>query len=191
MITPLKKEKEKRKLWITSGESKGVNRLMAAVNLSFSFRTHQSWTHQREGREHLWNLNLGSARQSLLSCDQLFFFLSLLIYCWSLMDIHLFLIQILALVISFFPFPFFSFIIPRIWELFLFLSLFSYLWHSAIIFPMKLLTFQEFFYTLSRISSTGTYWLSSPILLIFKVIMVCLSRILSFSYSLLPITLWN
>ena len=96
MITPLKKEKEKRKLWITSGESKGVNRLMAAVNLSFSFRTHQSWTHQREGREHLWNLNLGSARQSLLSCDQLFFFLSLLIYCWSLMDIHLFLIQILA-----------------------------------------------------------------------------------------------
>ena len=27
---------------LTSGESKGVNRLMAAVNLSFSFRTHQS-----------------------------------------------------------------------------------------------------------------------------------------------------
>ena len=58
---------QKRMKLLTSGESKGVNRLMAAVNLSFSFRTHQSWTHQREGREHLWNLNLGSVRQSLTS----------------------------------------------------------------------------------------------------------------------------
>ena len=60
-------ELDQKKEMETSGESKGMNRLMAAVNLSFSFRTHQSWTHQREGREHLWNLNLGSVRQSLTS----------------------------------------------------------------------------------------------------------------------------
>ena len=39
------------------------------LTFPFPFVHHQSWTHQREGREHLWNLNLGSARQSLLRED--------------------------------------------------------------------------------------------------------------------------